>query len=266
MMRTLVYVVILLVGVDSAWGQTENFEMRANASNAEIERILEQKRDMVFKDATLEDLVSFLIASGIPTYIDQRALDDVGLSTDEPIVFRQHAIRLRDGLKLALLPFDLIWTLRDGRLMITTPEADEDRLITRVYDVRHLVELVPTAYWGDNVGEPRTVYSYDFHSLIQTITSSIEPNSWVEVDGPGSIQPYYTRRMRVIVVSHTYDVHWQLKTLLGELSKHGGSKPLSPPSARASASKVNTYVRRYASPAIPARTSIRSSQLRTTGQ
>jgi hypothetical protein len=263
MMRTLVYVVVLLVGVDSAWGQTKNFETPAEA---EIERLLAQKRDIVFDNATLKDLASFLIASGIPTYIDQRALDDIALSTDEPMVFRQHAIRLRDGLKLALLPLDLVWTLRNGRLVITTPEADEGRLITRVYDVRHLVELVPVAYWNDNVGEPRPVYSYDFDSLIQTITSSIEPASWDEVGGPGSIEPYYTRRMRVIVVSHTYDVHWQLKTLLGELAKHGGSKPLSPPSAKASASMVNTYARRYATPAIPARTSIRSSQLRATGQ
>ncbi len=221
---------------------------------------------MVFDNATLKDLASFLIASGIPTYFDQRALDDIGLSTDEPVVFRQHAIRLRDGLKLALLPLDLVWTLRDGRLVITTPEADEDRLITRVYDVRHLVELVPVAYWGDGVNEPRTVYQYDFDSLIQTITSSIEPDSWDEVGGPGSIQPYYTRRMRVIVVSQTYDAHWQLKALLSELTKHGGSRPLSPPAVKAASTKVNASVRRHSSATVPARTSIRSSQLRTTGQ
>ena len=75
MIRTLVYMVVLLVWVNSARGQTKEIETPAENG---IERILAQERDMVFDNATLKDLASFLIASGIPTYFDQRALDDIG--------------------------------------------------------------------------------------------------------------------------------------------------------------------------------------------
>ena len=119
-------------------------------TSAEIERLLDQKRDMVFEDATLENLRAFLESNGISAIFDTRALDDMGIGTDTPFTFRQHAIRLRDGLKFVLDPLDLTWTPRNGRLVISTQEEEEsrDRLITKVYDVRNLVELVPVPNWG----------------------------------------------------------------------------------------------------------------------
>jgi hypothetical protein len=268
MTRTLLLAVFLIVVSNSANGQLRFDTAGGDKSESQIERILEQKRDMVFKDATLEDVVSFLIASGIAAYIDRRALDDVGLSADEPIFMRQYAIRLRDGLTLALRPLDLSWTVRRGRLIITTPEAEEMELLTRVYDVRHLVDLIPVHNWGGLYGSEvvSTSYYYDYDALLRVITSTIAPSTWVEVGGAGSIEPYHTRRMRILIVSQTYDVHNKLSEFLDVLAKHGGTKPLSPPVFRPSPARVKNAFAGTSGRAIPNYTRIRSSQLRTTGQ
>lgn len=270
MARMLICAVILFVVVDCVSGQTNRFSPSTRGANAEIEEILDQERDMVFNDATLREFVAYLIASGIPTYIDARSLDDYGIGVDTTINFEQPAIRLRDGLDLILHEIDLSWTIRSGRLVITTPEEEENsRMIRRVYDVRNLVELVPIPFWGDGsgFGAPSIAYQYDFDSLIHTITSAVEPDSWAHVGGPGDIQPYYTRRMRVIVISQTYEIHRQVQALLSELAEHGGLTPLrSAPAYSVPSQQPGTLVRSPTSHSFPRSVGIRTSRLRTSGQ
>ncbi len=109
-------------------------------------------------------------------------------------------------------------------------------------------------------------YLYDFESLVDTIRSSVAPTSWDYVGGPGSITPYYTRRMRVIVVSQTYHIQRQIDSLLQELAEHGGKTPLPGVPAHLPTQPPRTFVTpRYVEP-LGSNHNIRSSQLRTTGQ
>ena len=57
----------------------------------------------------------------------------------------------------------------------------------------------------------------DFDSLIQLITTTISPNSWEEVGGPGAIQDF--EGTLSLVVSQTQDVHDQIVDLLEQLRK-----------------------------------------------
>jgi hypothetical protein len=227
--RIAVAAAICLFFAESVSGQVRSSDLRVVETDAEIERLLDQKRNMVFYDATLEDVCAELTACGIPTYIDKQALEDYGIATDTPVDFHQSAIRTRYGLDLLLRTLDLAWGVRNGRLVITTEEEAECDLITKVYDVRNLVELVPVPYWGGVLaGNPPTLaYQYDFDSLIELITSTVRPDSWDFVGGPGAIQPCYTRRMRAIAISQTYEIHQQVKALLGALAEVGGTSPLS---------------------------------------
>jgi len=229
MTRAALLAAIVFFGTDRLSAQSSFSGSETVNSHANIERILDQKRDMVFHDATLSDVAGHLTTIGIPTAIDERALDDVGLGTDTPVNFHQYAIRTRDGLNLLTHGLDLTWGLYHGRLVITTPEGAEDELITKVYDVRNLVDLVPAPYWSGGMGGGRTitVYQYNFDSLIELITSTIEPDSWDEVGGAGAIRVCYTRRMRTLVVAQTYQAHQQIQALLSELAEHGGTKPLT---------------------------------------
>ena len=57
----------------------------------------------------------------------------------------------------------------------------------------------------------------DFDSLIDLITSTIRPDTWDEVGGPGSIAPFETNLS--IVVSQTQDVHEEIVDLLEQLRR-----------------------------------------------
>jgi hypothetical protein len=268
MTRVLVCLAVFQFGAGFAIAQSRSTDLDQNMASGEIERLLDQKRDMVFEEATLEEFAKFIEACGISVHLDERALDDVGIAIDTPITFRQPAITLRDGLRLVLDSIYLTWTPRNGRLVITSQEEAENQLITRVYDVRNLVELVPVQTGGGFGGGPTSyAYQYDFDTLIDTISSTIEPDSWEDMGGPASIGPYYTRRMRVLVIAQTYDAHRQVQSLLSKMAEHGGKTPL--PSAAAYSIPTQRSATVVSSPAsLPIRTrgGIRSSQLRTTGQ
>jgi hypothetical protein len=251
--------------VGFSFGQTETLAPGDNPANERLEQLVGQERDIVFNNATLSDLASFLEANGIPTYLDERALEEIGLDPSATVTFPNRPIRLSDGLYLALRPMGLTWSIRHGRLIITSHEQEEMRLITRVYDVRHLVELVAVPYWtgGFELGTT-TVWQYDFDSLLNLIITDVAPETWDEVGGPGSVSPYWTRRMRVIVVSQTYEVHQQVASLLQELARHGGASPLpeTPPYIVPNRTAVSLPIgRQYGGMFM-----IRSSRLRTTGE
>ncbi len=57
----------------------------------------------------------------------------------------------------------------------------------------------------------------DFDSLIELITTTIAPESWVDVGGPGSIKEFATNLS--LVVSQTQDVHEQIADLLQQLRR-----------------------------------------------
>ncbi|MCC9607526.1 general secretion pathway protein GspD [Blastopirellula sp. JC732] len=57
----------------------------------------------------------------------------------------------------------------------------------------------------------------DFDSLIQLITTTIEPESWEELGGPGAVQPFATNLS--LVVSQTQEVHDKIADLLEQLRR-----------------------------------------------
>jgi hypothetical protein len=65
----------------------------------------------------------------------------------------------------------------------------------------------------DQKGEAWT----DYDSLIELITSTVQPQTWDVVGGPGSIAPMAVRGEDVIVLSQTQDVHDEIEALLGRL-------------------------------------------------
>ena len=269
--RTLICLTFVAAFAESSLGQIEPVDLFDDPAETAIERLVAQERDMLFNNATLRNVAEFLDFNGIPTQIDVRALADVGLTPDEPVTFQQRAVRLSDGLHLLLRQLDLTWTIRDRHLVITTPEESENQLITKIYDVRNLVE--PPVLMVDASGYysmmPSVVWTCDFDTLIELITSSIAPDSWDELGGAGSIECYVTRRMRVLVISQTYEVQQQVDALLRQLAKFGGRDPLPPVPAHSLPVLTQAPA---AIPMFPASMGIsntggiRSSQLRMTGR
>ena len=107
--------------------------------NAAARSQLQKELPVEFVEVPLEDAVAYLADSlEVQMYIDRRALDDAAISTDEPIDMNLRKIPGTMAFDLVLRQVDLTWGLREGVVMITTPEAAEANLVTRVYSVRDL--------------------------------------------------------------------------------------------------------------------------------
>lgn len=75
----------------------------------------------------------------------------------------------------------------------------------------------PTQALGYGSGSMGGAALADFDTLIQLITSTISPDTWDEVGGPGAIEPFPTNLS--LVISQTQDVHEQIADLLEQLRR-----------------------------------------------
>jgi hypothetical protein len=79
----------------------------------------------------------------------------------------------------------------------------------------------------DEKGQPLD----DYDTVIELITTQIEPTSWDAVGGPASISPAPLGSAKAIVVTHHSEVHYRIEQLLarirdiGAKSKGSGQPP-----------------------------------------
>ncbi len=190
---------------------SEVFSERDRAERDKIEQALDQASTLDFDEAPLSDVADFIGQQhGINILIDARALDDVGIGSDTPVTFTIKNIRLRSALKLALKELDLVFVVRGEILLITTPEESENQLADRVFNVADLLGKRPRDD-SANVGK-----SYD--DLVRLITTSVEPDTWDEVGGPGAIE--VAADWGLLIVSQTQDVQDQITNLLRTVRKN----------------------------------------------
>ncbi|MEO8496591.1 MAG: hypothetical protein ABI614_16105, partial [Planctomycetota bacterium] len=140
---------------------------------------------------------------GINVNFDRRALEDIEFDTSTPVSVSLRDAKLQSCLNLVLESLDLGWTIRHESLMITTLEVEEITLEARIYPVRDLVLI-----------ERERTVDADFDSLISMI-QWIEPDSWDEVGGSGTIEPEFNSLS--LVISQTRQVHRQIEPLLKTL-------------------------------------------------
>jgi hypothetical protein len=185
-----------------------------------ILRTLASPTQLEFIETPLQDVIDFLKDQHqIEIQIDTKALNDVGIDPTTPITKNLKGISLRSALKLMLRELELTYVIQDGVLLITTPEEAETRLTTVVYPIGDLV----------NFRDPKTgeIWGGDYDSLIDLITSTVQPTTWDDVGGPGSIAPFPATSC--LVFSQTQDVHEQIESLLSTLRRlNGGKMPLRP--------------------------------------
>lgn len=96
--------------------------------------------DIEFIDTPLKDAMDFLAdAHDITIIIDQVALTDEGIASDEPLNQVLSGISLRSALKILLEPLGLTYVVEDEVMKITTITKADEKLSTRVYPVGDLV-------------------------------------------------------------------------------------------------------------------------------
>jgi tetratricopeptide (TPR) repeat protein len=93
-----------------------------------------------FTEEPLENVVNFLQDEyDIPIQLDEPAIEDAGLTRDEPVTIRLQNVTLRSALRLMLKAKQLTYMIQDEVMIITTPEEAESQLVAKVYPVADLV-------------------------------------------------------------------------------------------------------------------------------
>lgn len=148
-----------------------------------------------FMESPLPDVARQLAEQlGVPVLVNREALEDAGIEYEVPVTIELKGVKAASALKHMLHPKQLGYTIRDEVLVITSIDeahADQHTIVYRTADV-----------------------SRDLETLIDLITSMIQPDSWDEVGGAGSIASFE----QTLVVSATSVVHEQIESLLDRLA------------------------------------------------
>jgi hypothetical protein len=177
----------------------------SDTARRQIEQTLTKPVSIEMADGTLQQaIVQLRKTTGINIVIDATALEDEGVTTDAKVSLHLSGVSLRSALTILLSPFHLTTLVEDEVLKVTSQVRAKGAMVAMVY---HVKDLVLT----DKDGE------LDFDSLVELITSVVEPDSWQEVGGMGVVAP--NAHAMSLVVRQTQDAHEEIQQLFSALRK-----------------------------------------------
>jgi serpin B len=173
-----------------------------------ILKALDKTVDVDYQDRPLEEVIAGLGRQlDVPVRIDRQTLTDEGVALDWPVTIRFPGITGRSALELVLSPVQLDWIVHHEVLNITTNTKASEFLETRVYDVTDLVAL------RDQAGAAGA----DFAGLLDLLTTTISPETWEDLSGPGSAQAFSSGGIDAIVVRQTLRIHDEIVAFFAKL-------------------------------------------------
>lgn len=158
---------------------------------------LDEETSQSFVELPLRDAVRQLSEThDIPIVVNSRALEEIGLSAQEPVTLSLHGVSLRSFLRLLLRDLDLTYIIKDEVMQITTIEAAEGNLVVEMY--RFAPELTEKA-----------------DKIVKALTASVVPDAWDVQGGPCTVTPIDN----VLVISATETIHEQVIEFMQKLEK-----------------------------------------------
>ena len=201
-------------------------------------------KNAVFKDMTFEEFTEWLARQGKANVIVRwKVIEDAGIDVDKLINLKLHDVTVRQIIELVfedlaagLDKVELAAKADDNTIIISTKRDLYKDLVTRTYDIQDLLIVVPD-FAAQGAGTPtgRSTPGAGLsagrqsqelksgtpeelaQSLINIITSQIEPESWAVNGGKGTIA-YFKGRL---VIRNNLIVH----ELIGG---PGANKPKAP--------------------------------------
>jgi hypothetical protein len=118
-----------------------------------IEAALKSPTQLEFVDTPLSDVIDYLKDyHQIEIQLDKKAMDEAGIGTDSQVTKNLKGVSLKSALRLMLHELGLTYVIQDEVLLITTSEAAESKLSTRVYSVADLVIPIRTPNFSGGFG------------------------------------------------------------------------------------------------------------------
>jgi hypothetical protein len=174
-----------------------------------ILKTLDSSIKVDFKDSRLEDVIDYLqTRTGLSIILDKTALDEAGV-TNESLVsanFKQ-GVSVRTLLRVVLNKVNLTYIVKDEAITVLTPERAKNTMVTRTY---YLGDLV--TYTDARLGPVLTqaLLLKTGREIVEMIKGSVDPSSWRENGGEGTI--VFDPRTLSIVVKQSSEVHSMLES------------------------------------------------------
>ena len=179
---------------------------RASAVEERIEQAVEEIVSVDFHGTRLDDAIAQLSARHhVPMRLDNKGLTDAAVDPSAGDMLHARVIA-GAALNLMLDEFDLTWTIQDEVLKVTSKERADEILTTKIYPVS---DLIGTArIWGP---------------AMMIVTNTIQPDSWDDNGGPGSIQ--VLPQGDLLIICQKRDVHEEIEELLVKIRRETGTAP-----------------------------------------
>ncbi len=146
---------------------------------------------------------------GFNCLVDPRALQEIGVSPDAKVRVAATDKRLSTLLDQILDPLGLDFVVNNETVKITNRERAKGDLLAATYPIRDLVMRVQNGKMASDAEAVR--------DIIDTITSTISPESWAEREGPGSVT--FSEKNVSLAVRQTTDVQREIQALLSRLRR-----------------------------------------------
>jgi hypothetical protein len=139
----------------------------------------------------------------------------VTIESNSPVKLTYRTMALRTVLRKFLGEYGLTYIIKDEAIYVTTAKRAREMMVTRVYYLGDLVAGVGTfgggATWGPVIAREQMLENAKF--ITQLITSSIDPDSWSERGGGGSVT--FHEPTMSLVIRQSAEVHAMIKGSMG---------------------------------------------------
>ncbi len=200
----------VLLAVGALAHQPQACRAQAFKPTTEREKVLAELRSpttLEFIETPLADVVDyFKDLHGIDIRLDTEAFGDAGPNGKTPITRNLKGLSLRSTLRLMLRDLALDYVVKDGFLLITTPEAAENQPYRILYPVDEIVGR------GGGAGSQAIG-----QSLVRTMVTGVAPESWQLVGGQGTISLERGLPGWSLAIKQNSRVHDEIEDLLARL-------------------------------------------------
>lgn len=166
-----------------------------------------------FKDTRFEDAIKALSEQlGQPIILDKTALQEAQVNYDSKVTMDIPRVAARTVLRKLLGEFGLAYVIRDQTIEVTSTLKAKEMMVTRSY---YLGDLVGISRLGGleelrlgGIQYTQQQMAKQVQQIIDVIQSSIEPSSWRESGGSGTI--FFHAPSMSLVIKQSAEVHYML--------------------------------------------------------
>ncbi len=181
-----------------------------------IMRALNQVVSPNFKNAKLDDVIEYLqTTTGQTIIVDREGLKDVDASYDSPVTLSLRGITVRTALRKILADLGMTYVVKDEAIMVTSVQRAQEMMVVRRYYIGDLLSGMGALAQIGGLPRNYTLPAYlelqakekaaSAQTLIEMITSAVDPHSWQGNGGSGTIS--YHSPSASLIIKQSAEVH-----------------------------------------------------------